>query len=216
MEQLYLGLDPGGVTSFAWALLCGSALPLTVVATGLVEHAKAAIDAVDSMLDGLDDDFVLTAVGIDAPLFWQSAGDRVVDQIVRSSIKKCGASPSTVNNVNSMPGACVIQGMMAAILLRGTRSDLPLTEAHPKALLWLLGQSPETTSLADLHAYMTLAAPQDANEHERDAALGALSAFAMTGHLYGWQDLYPHELDPITPLCPRPGYWMPMSIQGSV
>jgi len=184
-------------------------LPLAVLCTGIVQRAKGAADVVAELLDGLHDELSLVAAGIDAPLFWQAAGDRMVDQMVRSKISQCGASSSTVNNVNSMPGACVIQGMMAAMLLRKTYLNIALTESHPKALLSLLGKRRESTSLTDLPAYFTIATPKAMSEDERDAALGALAAYAMSASLNGWQDLYPHEMDAITPLDPRPGYWMP-------
>jgi hypothetical protein len=49
---------------------------------------------------------------------------------------------------------------------------------------------------------------QAATEHERDAVLGAVAAFAMESRLTGWRDLYALEHDSITPLNPPPAYWM--------
>jgi hypothetical protein len=209
----FLGFDPGGRTTeaFGWALLCGEELPLTVINSGTVYDAKGAFDIAISIFEGQEDQ--LTAVGIDAPLFWQPAGGRVVDQMVRNKITGHGSSGSTVNDINSLRGSCLIQGMMTAMLLRRIHSELPVTEAHPKALLWLLGVAgPErpldTILISDLSIYMT--SQKAAGEHERDAALGAVSAFAMVSKLDSWQDLYQNESNPITPLAPPPGYWMPL------
>lgn len=156
----------------------------------------------------------VTALGIDAPLFWAAGGDRQVDQRVRRQILKLGASGGTVNSVNSMRGACLVQGVVAGILARKLiRADLPLTESHPKAALWLLGCSapgkpPPKIELADLRTYFSGKA-RDASQHERDAAIAGLSAFAMVNRLPGWDNLLPQEVNPVFPLQQPLGYWMP-------
>jgi hypothetical protein len=88
-----------------------------------------------------------------------------------------------------------------------------LTESHPKAALWLLrlavpGNPVASVDLAQLQSFFS-GLVQDASDHERDAALGALSAFAMTTGLEGWRDLFPLEINPFTPIAEPLGYWLP-------
>jgi hypothetical protein len=121
----FLGLDPGGRSSsakrkageaFGWALLSGEDLPLNVVKTGTVNDAKGAVRVFADLIQ--EDQDPPLSVGIDAPLFWQPEGGRAVDRRVRDKIRGYGSSSATVNDVNSMPGACLIQGMMTAMLMR--------------------------------------------------------------------------------------------------
>src|ERR1700747_2213273 len=121
----FLGLDPGGRSSsakrkageaFGWALLRGEDLPLKVVKTGTVNDAKGAVGVFTNLIQ--EDQDPLLSVGIDAPLFWQPEGGRAVDRRIRDRIRGYGSSSATVNDVNSMPGACLIQGMMTAMLMR--------------------------------------------------------------------------------------------------
>ena len=204
----FLGLDPGGADAFGWCLLSGDRFPLTVLSRGVVNNAAEAVAA------GLDGGWQLAAAGIDAPLFWQASGDRRVDELVRAAVVRQGGHNATVNHVNSMRGACLVQGMMAAMFLRAHDAGLVITESHPKALLWLLGiarrgNPPGAIALAHLEQWVVGNAA-GAGDHERDAALGALSAFVASTRMNGWQDLYPQETDPITPLAPPPGYWLPL------
>jgi hypothetical protein len=208
---LYAGFDPGGAGAFGWAVVSGTQLPLVLVARGVVNHAQEAAHAAL----GAVGQKALTAAGIDAPLFWQAQGDRTSDQLVRNAIIQLGASGATVNSVNSMRGACLVQGIMVAMLLRMQDSQLPITEAHPKALLWLLGcahggNPPAGIALSSLQQWIGGNNLAGASDHERDAALGALSAFAMTQGMNGWHNLYLQEPSPINPLHPPPGYWLPV------
>jgi predicted nuclease with RNAse H fold len=159
----------------------------------------------------------INAVGIDAPLFWNSAGDRAADRTVRRAITRLGSSGGTVSSVNSLRGACLIQGILVAMMCQQkTAKAIPITEAHPKALLWLVGKAtaegrPDSIAMSDLNEYVDVSAIQETSAHERDAVLGAIAAFAMESRLVGWRDLYLLEPNPITPLNPPPGYWMPLS-----
>lgn len=207
---VFLGFDPGGAGAFGWCVLEGNGLPLNVTARGIGNHAHDAVDSALAAVGGKP----VSASGIDAPLFWRSDGDRQVDQMVRTQIIALGAAGGTVNSVNSMRGACLVQGVMVGVLLRQSLgSDTQLTESHPKAALWLLhvavpGNPPDAITLAQLNQYF-VGNVQHASDHERDAALGALSAFAMTSNLQGWHDLFPHEVNPVLPLSQPIGYWMP-------
>jgi len=210
-SPFYVGFDPGGAGAFGWAIVAGTKLPLVLVARGVANHAQEAARAV---LGAVGQKPVM-AVGIDAPLFWQPKGDRTSDQLVRNAIIQLGARGGTVNSVNSMRGACLVQGLMVAMLLRMKQSQLPITEAHPKALLWLLrcahsGHPPSTIALNNLQQWMVGKNLAGASDHERDAALGAFSAFAMAQGMAGWQNLYLQEPNPISPLHPPPAYWLPV------
>jgi predicted nuclease with RNAse H fold len=159
----------------------------------------------------------VNAVGIDAPLFWSPSGDRTADQIVRKAVTSLGCSGGTVSSVNSLQGACLIQGMLVAMMCRQRFADgILITEAHPKALLWLLGKAtsglpPRGVMMGDLNEYVAGNIVEGASEHERDAVLGAIAVFAMESQRTGWQDLY--SFDSITPLNPPPGYWMPLDVE---
>jgi Protein of unknown function (DUF429) len=95
------------------------------VRTGTVKDAKGALGVFIEIIK--EDQDQLAAVGIDAPLFWQPEGGRAADRLVRHKITQYGSSSATVNDVNSMPGACLVQGMMTAMLLRRVRPDIPIT-----------------------------------------------------------------------------------------
>jgi hypothetical protein len=208
---IYVGFDPGGIGRFGWSVLSGNAFPLKLKGCGVADHAqgacRAAIECAGSQIEG---------VGVDAPLFWNPAGDRLVDQTVRLAIKRRGSHSATVGAVNSLQGACLIQGILVSILCQSELArTTPITESHPKALLWLLGlatkdRKPDALSFRDLHDYVFSDHPELVSEHERDAALGAVAAFAAHSKKDGWQDLYSQEINPVTPLNPAPGYWMPI------
>ena len=203
----YVGFDPGGCGAFGWAVLSGETLPLRLCGCGTADHAEAAYEAA-TQCEGA----TINAVGIDAPLFWNPAGDRRADQMLRKAITQRGGSGGTVNSVNSLRGACLVQGMLVAMLCRQkSGGELPITEAHPKALLWLLGKGgPSGVSMGDLGEYVRAEASHGNIEHERDAVLGAVAAFAMESRRTGWRDLYGLEPNSITPLNPPPEYWMPV------
>jgi len=209
--NVVIGFDPGGAGTFGWCVAAGSQLPLNVMAKGTNDHADGACDAA---MRAAEKEGVVAGVGIDAPLFWRRDGDRIVDRDVRQEICRLGAKGGTVNSINSMRGACLIQGVMAAMLFRQRQPGVPLTESHPKAMLWLLreavpGRPSRDVALADLANYF-VGDVHDACDHERDAALATLSALALTATLDDWHNLFPRELKPMTPLDPVPGYWMPL------
>jgi hypothetical protein len=206
----FLGFDPGGAGAFGWCVLSGTQLPLQLLKRGIADHAT---EAVNDALSAVGANSV-RAVGIDAPLFWQPQGDRKADQLVRNKVVLLGCNGGTVNAVNSMRGACLIQGMMTGMLIRKQNVNLPITESHPKALLWLLniatrGNPTGAIALANL-GQLAVGDVSGASDHERDAALGAFTAFAMTAALPGWRNLYLQEPNVISPLDPPPAYWLPL------
>ncbi len=189
-----LGFDPGGKRNFGWCVVAhGVDMPNQPIAAGLADNASGAIVAA---LGCIPHDGRLVAAGIDAPLFWSRTGSRIADKQVRDAISRAGAphAAGTVQDVNSLRGACLVQGMLAGLELRKRFPFLPITEAHPKALRWLLP---------------AVAAITAASEHERDAMLAAIAAWATLAHPAGWIDLLQQEIDPYSPLHAPLAYVMP-------
>lgn len=217
---IVLGFDPGGKGSFGWAVgEIDAELPVRLRETGTADHAK---DAVDGVRAALRDSDTVVAAGLDSPMYWTPSGGRAADKDVRKWIAVLGApSPGgTVQHPNSLRGACVVQGPICGILLRRHFQGLLLNECHPKALLWLLriatpGRPPEKITLGDLLDTRDVLAGTpnggQVSEHERDAALGLVSAWAMHVRPPDWEDLTTREpnLIPCAPCEPPVGYWVP-------
>ena len=212
----YLGFDPGGDRKFGWCACSPSSDGgLQLIAAGNASHAKGAFDAA---LAAVPNNKSPTAAGIDAPLYWVADGGRRSDSIVRDAIGRAGAPnrSGTVQHFNSLQGSCVIQGMLLAKLLRSRYPALPVTEAHPKALLWLLGLAstdrPANTITAEaVCSFEGRQFPRGLSEHARDAVLGAITAKAMATKESGWTDLLPTDNDAVRAVEGPLGYWMPMT-----
>ncbi len=208
-----VGLDPGGVGAFGWCVVeDGPNAPLRVRGSDVADDAVGALEGVNRAIG----DDAIAAAGIDAPLLWVPSGDRRVDGYLREAICRIGASSGTVNHVNSLRGACLAQGMLAAMLLRRTNPRLPLTEAHPKAMLWMLGVATTRRKVANISAkslsvYFDRGSHSMTTDHERDAALAALGAWAMIHRPAGWEDIRERLPDhgALTPLAGPVGYWVP-------
>ncbi|HEX4965660.1 MAG TPA: hypothetical protein VF173_32920 [Thermoanaerobaculia bacterium] len=216
--SIYLGFDPGGAREFGWCVARESssgALPLTVLRTGV---ALYAMDAVEAAICHVPAGEPVLAAGIDAPLVWSRGEGRRVEQVLRQQVRLAGSETAegTVQHVNSLRGACVAQGMLTAVFLREAFAGLPLSEAHPKAWLWLSKAThrrptPAEITLADLSEWCSLPDRHPPSEHERDAAVACLSAWAMIRRPQDWHDLYLYakEAESYSPLNPLPSYWMP-------
>lgn len=209
------GFDPGGIDNFGWcAAEAITGRSLVIRATGFTSNASLAVEQVLGALPGGAE---LSAAGIDSPLCWSATGDRSSDALVRKRVKELGCpSPwGTVQIVNALRGACLVQGALAAHLLREAQPSVRITESHPKALLWLLSvASPErptrSIGISDLVDHF-LSGHIDVTEHERDAALGAYAAWAMMDGRAGWRDLVLDERDPYFP-AGAVEYWMPLGV----
>jgi hypothetical protein len=146
-------------------------------------------------------------------MWWTSVigGSRRVDYWLRSTY---GIHPGTVQSVNSLRGAVVVQGIMLAMRLREQSPSLPITEAHPKALLVALGLADAPWSrIADTFG-LSGAQP---GEHERDALLSAVAA--REGERQNWRDLSAdrdsEELDPKQLWFGAVSYWWPQDQQAA-
>ena len=208
--KVVLGFDPGGDNAFAWAVCeFATQLPLRIIASKIAPHARAAVVAA---LASCPDAEVLAA-GIDSPLFWASNGDRLADRRVRRALTQAGCTTAagTVQHVNSLRGACLVQGVMAAYELRRLRPAVTISESHPKAALWLSGfasrgrpsSAVQPADVPDLHCDRPWS-----TEHERDAALGALPGWAAIIRPPTWVDLLAYEPEGLAPAGPV-SYYLP-------
>jgi predicted nuclease with RNAse H fold len=192
----WFGADPGGVNNFGLAMLHGDGHFETRCCSS-VEDAVGWIKGPE-------------AVGIDCPLWWSSAagGGRSVDMWLRQTY---GISSGTVQSVNSLRGAVVIQGVLLAMRLRIQSPNLPITEAHPKALLKALRLHRAPWASIAERFELKGADPGRRSEHERDALLSAVAAREGTKQV--WRDLSSQcstsELDPKHLWFGPVSYWWP-------
>ena len=195
--DIVLGFDPGGANNYGWSICKIDNCSLSIYKTGVASHALEVIRTVSSRLPS---NARVLAVGIDAPMFWSGAGNRKVDRIVREALRRRGHPTESVLEVNSLWGACLVQGILLGSYLH-QEFNVPITEAHPKALLWLLcaAESAQLTQLTN-----------GRSEHERDAVLAAFAAWSMHHRSPGWRNLYWGEPNPILPLGTPVSYWMPI------
>ena len=213
--MVILGFDPGGKNQFGWCVAQGTNDgPVQLRASDIASHAD---EAVKSALRKAAEFGRVEAAGIDSPLFWVADGDRKADESIRSAMKRLGAINvgGTVQHVNSLRGACLSQGIMAAHLLRRELPEIRITESHPKALLWLLHIAKIKRPVAEigighLGDFIESESPR-LSDHERDAALGAVAALAMMNKWSGWRDLHREEKNVFNPVSPVE-YWMPLDI----
>ena len=222
-KDFLLGFDPGGRTKqrFGWCILEDeNAPPLKIFGAGSLGSAGEVLNEIDKRLPkGAN---VLSA-GIDAPLSWAFSGPRSADTEIRS---KMGQHPDTsVQEVNSLRGACVAQGIMIAVLLRKTHKDLGITEAHPKAFLEMMGIRMDSTIESEsLKKYFRdYTKIEGSNEIDvRDAAIAGYFAWVMAhsenNHFDGWTNLFSdsESMNPGSYFLPIEGplsYWFPAKSQ---
>lgn len=207
---LVLGFDPGGEDRFGWSICRVDHGSIEApLATGLASDAWGAFRSAQGVIDGelRDAGSQVLAAGIDAPLYWTRNGSRRTDQCVRDALKEHDhpTPAGTVQQINSLRGACLVQGVLLAKHLHDAY-ELPITETHPKALLYLLRR--EADSAMTLLSERLIA---ELNDHQRDATLSALAAWAMLAPQPGWRDLYPSEPAPLQPFKTPVAYWMPIT-----
>ena len=213
MSDVVLGFDPGGQKKFGWAVCENTGERLRVLKTSVANDAHETITKVSEVLP---EGARIAAAGIDAPLFWGKAGNRKVDELVRAAVAERGHvnASGTVQQVNSLWGACLVQGILLGDLLHQRFPEASITEAHPKALLWLLGlaayaRPAESLTLHDLSEWID-GTDVTVSEHERDGVLAAFAAWSMSTKSPGWRDLLESEPSPVQPLGTPVSYWMPL------
>jgi predicted nuclease with RNAse H fold len=202
--KIFLGFDPGGRGSFGWCVSTGASdLPLSVRATG---HASSALDAIERVERHLHPGEKVAGAGIDAPLAWPWQEGRESDAQLRIVLRDRGApSPSgSVQHVNSLRGACAVQGVLLAMRLQEHFRGIRVTESHPKALLWIMVAN--GTGEHELKRYIFGA--DQPSEHRRDSAIASLSAWAAVVEPEGWQNLVGLDAGCHFPV-PETSFWMP-------
>jgi hypothetical protein len=190
-----VGFDPGGKDAFGWAVIAVHRTKPTVVASGTCTGARHALDAARRVLPEGP-----IAVGTDSPLYWVLEGDRRADIAVRQLVRLAGGSSGTVSHVNSLRGACLVEGVMATKLATDEWHCEFVTEAHPKALLLVS---------ATARRFVESQADRFPNEHARDAALAAFAAIALSNAEAGWHDLAILEDAPYFPGGSAVAYYFP-------
>ncbi len=209
VNNFVLGFDPGGKAGaggFGWSICEVVNGVLMPPIAGQMGVAHDALEARDRVMAALPDNAIVTAAGIDAPLFWGSRGYRHVDQVLKDNLAEVANS---VCHINGMRGACLVQGIVLAHHLREREmwQRLEITECHPRVLHHLLEVAGEAGMVQGL---MVNIGP-DRGDHIRDATRAAISAWAMAQNRNGndWIDLYPYEPDPVHQFDPPVHYWMP-------
>jgi hypothetical protein len=194
----WLGADPGGINSFGVARLYADGQFDTKIVSS-VDEASTFIGT-------------SVAVGIDCPMWWSSGrgGGRKVDSCLR---QKYGIPSGTVQSVNSLKGAVVIQGILLAMKIREVTPNCVITETHPKALLRAMDLA--ANDWDSIRTRFSLSGLQPDTEHERDAIISAV--VAREGMLGRWvTDLSTilglNEINPHRMWFGKVRYWWPESI----
>ncbi len=204
--DVFLGFDPGGEGHFGWSICRVNNGQFRELYSGVENYAQAVVNQVKCHLPK---NAQVRAAGIDAPLFWTRTGQpREVDGIIRGVVVALGLSTrsSTVQQVNSLMGACLVQGVLLARTLWREFDNIPITETHPKALRFLLKRR------ADLELPAVLQRIGTESNHQQDARTSAYAARAMYNRTEGWRDLY-REPTSINPFDTPVSYWMPIPEQ---
>jgi len=168
-SMTWFGADPGGVDNFGIAVLQEDGT-----------YETKCVSSVDEATDWIFGLGHPNGVGIDCPLWWSSGrgGGRKADQWLRDQE---GINPATVQSANSLQGAVLVQGIMLAMLMRERYPGIPITEAHPKALLQFLDLHESDWDEVRQH-FKPLEGSAPPSEHERDALLAAVAIRqGMTG-----------------------------------
>jgi len=155
--------------------VCESGKPTARRDTGIASAAPEAIRAAREVAATPP-----VGIGIDAPLFWAQAGDRRVDQIVRKRLVAAGGKTGTVSHVNSLRGACLVQGILTAKLAAADWPAAVVTETHPKALRRLSAAAEE---------FVMRHLRPGSSDHECDALLAAYTAWAAVTRQSGWRNI---------------------------
>jgi hypothetical protein len=128
-NQVFLGFDPGGKSSFGAAVLSGRNVAATTVST-VAEAVAWSVERCGCIAP--------VAAGVDTLLHWSDgpSGWRPADRWLRKNHPK---SAPSVASANSLYGAMAVGGMALALRLRERWPPILLNETHPKVLITALG-----------------------------------------------------------------------------
>ena len=232
-----MGFDPGGAGGsancrqrnghdrhcqghFGWSICRDSENDrLQRLETGLATDVGDALIQVKDGIEALypNDNSLVVAAGIDAPLQWNSIGDnqgyRKADNDLIRVLNATQGTPRRVVAPYRLAGEVGIQGPLVAGLL-GAEWDLIITESHPTVFRHLLAHinQPQIVEMAGrLTANLPDREPCEIG-HERDATLGAMAAWAaiQAPPLPNWQNLYDEDPNLFNPSGVPVSYWMPI------
>lgn len=185
-NNLVAGFDPGGKNSFGWCV--AEVLPkrtIRVVTTkqsvgaGLASNADEAFGKAHKVIK--DSGGTLLAAGIDAPLTWaRNGGQREADKRISKRFK------SSAQAVNSLWGACLVQGFLLAKTLEEKYPDCLITETNPKPLWEYLKQ---TLGIKTARKLCDTSWEKGEPDHIHDAIVSAWAAAAAKAQTGGC-DLY--------------------------
>ena len=242
--NLFLGFDPGGegtlkyTGDFGWSICGGGSDSLPKrICVGLPKNAWCAIKDVERVINSIENASV-RAIGIDAPLRWDKRGGRKADGRLRRALRDTKFCKSKVNGtvqaVNSLQGACVVQGTLLVehLATMPWAQDAIITESHPKALQHLLPAT-DPPGLKEKVDCLTMGLisctkpdaphPRDKcaackrDSHKQDATVCAVAAWAAIQKPplrdREWQNLYCQDPGLIYPSPIPVSYWMPMPRQ---
>jgi hypothetical protein len=182
--MIVAGFDPGGKNNFGWCVLRANPFDVALDRNDVaVGTAEHAIAARDAVVAELGGKVVLEAAGIDAPLFWQPAG-REIDREVHAL------------HLNSLRGGCLVQGLLVGRELKAMFPRIRLTEVYPKMLIDYLNNGQKVWN----------------NEHERDAFLAAIAAWAMIEGRTGWRNRIPVDNNEVWMPIGEVEYWLPSNL----
>lgn len=188
-KKLVAGFDPGGQNRFGWSLLeVSDGLP-TVIKAEVSYNAFEAMETIKKEIDKTQ----IVAAGIDGPLYWsQKSNSRCVDTLLRDKLGNIGKAKSSVIEVNSLRGACLVQSSLIMKFVLEYNNDIKITETHPKVLLHFLNLN-KNAKLSSLKNFIDgIESVKDfykKNENIRDAILSGLCACAMVSRDKNWEDL---------------------------
>jgi Protein of unknown function (DUF429) len=194
--SLFVGLDPLGANRFGWAILEVAEGEVVRISTDTANTSSGVIELLRKLLPHAPQ-----AVGINAPLFWVSDGDRQVDAAIRSRVLSAGGPKEDVVSVNSQRGASMVQGVIVAQLSRRQWPQALMTETNSKALLRLYAQ-------AGQFLYQQFNDPD--RDHDKNAVLSAFSAWQGSIRQLDWRDLSKLDRRVFKPVADDVAYWFPL------
>jgi predicted nuclease with RNAse H fold len=190
---MWIGVDPGGKDAFGLAILRGDG-----------RFTTYCFSCADEAITSLAREGRPAGIGIDAPMWWSSgpSGDRRADRWIRNRYR---ISAGTVQAANSLRGAALVQGALFAERARSLFPAVPITEAHPTAVLKARG-----LVWSDFCPRFSVSGIVE-NEHVQDAVVAAVAAregFEGRWSLDLSKDRDVYEQDPTTYwLAPMHYFW---------
>ena len=221
-----LGFDPGGENAFGWSVCKFDGDETAFLRAGVANDHQEARCAVEKKLCQLREQYgnlEVLGAGIDAPLLWSKKRHRNIECLIREELGKTtfqGDVNKTVQHVNSLRGACTVQGVLLATRLHDEYPKAKITEAHPRALRYLLRHRDAHLQLEELLSDLkegrknaSTKAKCERFNHKLDATTAAYAAWASHREPDGWSNLYCLEPDLEQPFCtPDIEYWMPIQL----